>query len=318
MKSLQERKVYLIMSIACSIVDDIKDEESIIRSISRAFTLSRIPLRKADSIMIKPNLCYYWDASTGETTSPKLIGALIEYLRGRLRNDPEIIIGEADASAMKTKHAFRMLGYEELARKKEVKLLNLSSEPSIDCQTSVGMTNISLPFSKMLLENKLLINVPKLKYHRLTRITCAMKNIFGAIAKPRKFSYHSDLTRTIVAANKIVSSNIVLVDGLVALGAHPKIMKTLLLSQNAFTVDYVSSRIIGFNPGQVQYLKLAMKEHLGKIDYEIVGDASLEELEEYFPMVNYWRQRLLWGLQLKMVNLYTKITGDITPPMLLE
>jgi len=192
------------MPIACSLVEDILDEEDLLSGISRAFKISEISLKKADSIIIKPNLCYYWDAFTGQTTSPILVGALIEFLRGRLRNDPEILIGEADESAMKTKHVFRMLGYEKLAKEKEVDLLNLSRKPTVKCHTTIGSRGINLSFSKKLLEMDLLINIPKLKYYRLPKVTCAMKNIFGAIAKPYKFSYHPDLARTIVAANKII------------------------------------------------------------------------------------------------------------------
>ena len=307
------------MSISCIIVEDILDEENLISGISRAFKINEMPLKKADSIIIKPNLCYYWDASTGQTTSPKLVGALIEFLRNRLKNDPEIIIGEADASAMKTRHVFKMLGYEELAKDKEVELLNLSSAPIVNCNTNIGSAKIELNFSKKLLETDLLINVPKLKYHRLPKVTCAMKNIFGAIAKPHKFSYHSNLADTIVAANKIIHSDIILVDGLVALGNHPKIMKTLLLGQDAVTVDKVCSKIMGFNPSGIEYLSIADNEKMGNnINPIVVGEASIDELKKNFPPVSYWKQRLSWSLQLWMVNTYAKIIGDIIPPMLLE
>lgn len=306
------------MPIACSLVEDILDEENLIAGISRAFKISETPLKKAESIIIKPNLCYYWDAPTGQTTSPILVGALIEFLRSRFRNDPEILIGEADASAMKTKHVFRMLGYESLARNKAVGLLNLSRKPTAKSHTTVGSSDIKLTFSKKLLEIDLLINVPKLKYHRLPKITCAMKNIFGAIATPYKFSYHPNLAKIIVAANKIIHSDIILVDGLVALGDHPKIMKALLLGQNAITMDKTCSRIIGFNPREVEYIRLAEREGMGGNGSGIIGEASLEELKRRFPPVSYWRQRITWGLQLWMVNTYARIVGDTIPPMLLK
>ena len=307
------------MSIVCSLVDNISDEEDLISGISRAFKINEISLKKVDSIIIKPNLCYYWDASTGQTTSPKLVGALIEFLRSRLRNDPEILIGEADASAMKTKHVFRMLGYEDLARDKEVELLNLSSKPIIECNTTVGSTGISLSVSKKLLETDLLINVPKLKYHRLPKVTCAMKNIFGAIAKPYKFSYHPNLAKYIVAANKIIHSGMILVDGLVALGNYPKIMKTLILGDDVVTIDKICSKIMGFNPSGVEYLRISDKEKMGKENNPlIIGESSLEELKKNFPSVSYWKQKLSWELQLQMVNIYTRIVGDTIPPMLLS
>ncbi|MFX0134443.1 MAG: DUF362 domain-containing protein [Candidatus Hodarchaeota archaeon] len=307
------------MSVACSLVNNILDKEDLVAGISRAFKISETPLKKSDSIIIKPNLCYYWDASTGQTTSPILIGALIDFLRDRARNDPEIFIGEADASAMKTKHVFKMLGYENLSKDKEVKLLNLSSKPFVECHTTVESMDIGLTFSKKLFDSDLIINVPKLKYHRLPKVTCAMKNIFGAIAKTNKFSYHSHLARIIVAANKIINSDIILVDGLVALGNHPKIMKTLLLGQDVIAVDKICSEIMGFNPNGIKYLRLAEKEIMSKnINPMLIGEASLYELKEKFPPASYWTQRLSWGIQLWMVNAYAKIVGDTIPPMLLS
>lgn len=307
------------MSIACSLIKDIYDEEELISGISKLFKKGRFPLKPAESILIKPNLCYYWDASTGQTTSAKLVGALIEFLRDRLRNDPKISIGEADASAMKTKYVFRMLGYENLAKEKEVKLLNLSSSPLVECHATVRSSAIKLAFSKELIETDLLINVPKLKYHRLPKVTGAMKNIFGAIAKPHKSSYHQELANIIVAANKIIHSDLILVDGLIALGDYPKIMKTLLLGQDPMAIDSICSRIMGFDPTGIEYLRLAEREGMGTTKVSILsGETTLEELKRSFPPVSYRKQRITWGLQLWMVNTYARIVGDIIPPMIMK
>jgi len=91
----------------------------------------RFPL-DAKRIVIKPNMCYYYDFSTVFTPDTKFVGALIEVLRERVSTNPEISIIESDASAMKCKYAFKMLGYEDLARKYSVSLVNLSEE---ECET---------------------------------------------------------------------------------------------------------------------------------------------------------------------------------------
>jgi len=98
-----------------------------------------------------------------------------------------------------------------------------------------------------------------------------------------------------------------LVDGLIALGDYPKIMKTLLLGQDTVTIDNVCSRIMGFNPRGVEYIRLAENEGMRK-RYKFIGEASLEELKRLFPQVGYWRQRITWGLQLWMVNMYAADT----------
>jgi len=306
------------MSISCSKIKNIMDEEDIIDGIKRSIENGKFKIKKSESIIIKPNLMYYWDWTTGQTTSPILIGALIEYLRSIMPNDPEIIIGESDASAMKTRHAFKMLGYENLAKQKDVTLYNLSNDRTKKT-TTINGKKYNLSFSEKLFDTDLFINVPKLKYHRLPKITGAMKNIFGAIAKPHKYSYHKDLHNTIVAANKIIKSDLIIVDGLVALGNKPKIMRTILTGEDDLMMDKACSLIMKINPNSVKYIKIAENEIKSKNQAPIItGDCTLQELIEEFPETSYWKQKILWSLQLNLVNIYSKIVGDTVPPILLE
>ncbi len=36
------------------------------------------------NVIIKPNLCYYWVASTGETTDGRVVCSVIKYLREKI------------------------------------------------------------------------------------------------------------------------------------------------------------------------------------------------------------------------------------------
>ena len=44
-------------------------------------------------------------------------GSVIRYVRERIGEDVKITVAEADASAMRTKYAFKILGYDELCQK---------------------------------------------------------------------------------------------------------------------------------------------------------------------------------------------------------
>jgi len=302
------------------IVKDRENVNELTSSIKKLFDNLSIPLKEPRKIIIKPNLCYYWDSSTGQTTSPKLVSALIDYLRAEYpKKELEIVIAEADASAMKTKHAFKMLGYEKLSKEKKVRLLNLSSDPISNFSTKVNSNKCSLAFSQELLDADMIINVPKLKFHRLPMVTGAMKNIYGAIATEHKFSYHKVLSDIIVASNKIVNSNIILVDGLIALGQYPKFLNSLILGSNAFEMDCILAKIIGFNPRNVEYLSLWEREGLGKIsDSEKMWNSGLSQLAKEFPKPHYFRQKISWDSQLFVLSLYAKVMGDVIPPLLLD
>jgi uncharacterized protein (DUF362 family) len=271
---------------------------------------------KVNTIIIKLNLCYYWNASTGQTTDPQYVSAVIDHLREIYGDDVEIQLAEADASAMKTKYTFPILGYTTLAEQKKVKLLNLSEDAVQEKEIQVNGSKIALKVPKSLLQSDLFINMPKLKVMRATHISCAMKNLFGAIAYPRKVTYHPQLAETIVAINTVLKPNLNLVDGLVALGRFPVKLNLIMAGTNTFAVDWTAAQIMGYKPSGIKFLKEAIKENLGNPrDIHVVGE-KIENFSKDFPTENNFNARLKMGLQLSFIKGYSRIAGDIIPPSL--
>lgn len=273
--------------------------------------------KKIRTVVIKPNLCYYWDYSTGETTDPRLVSAVIDWLRLRIGKDIDISVAEADASAMKTKYAFKVLGYDRLCQKKNVNLVNLSQGQIREVPVTVREKNLSLPINEILLNSDLIINLPKLKTHNFVGTTCALKNMFGAISKPRKYSYHKILSHVIVGINKVVKSDIVVVDGLVAKGSYPKKLGVVLAGDDALATDFIAARIMGFNPLRVAHLNLAAKEQVGNTkNISLIEDIKLAYLKKEFPHYNHVKHNMIMKMQIRLLKSYTKLTGDVFPPFI--
>lgn len=276
------------------------------------------PPPKADPTVLKVNLRYYWDYSTGETTDPRVVSALIDYLRDYCGVE-EIIVAEADASAMRTKYSFKMLGYEKLSESKGIKLVNLSKVESVGTEVEVDGKEYNLPVPKLALEAGLFINVPKLRTHRLTTISVGLKNLFGAIAKPRKIVYHPRLNEVIVAVNKILKTNLVLVDAIIALGKYPVNFGIAMASEDQLACDVVSTKLMGYNPNSIKHLQLAYKEGVGEaksIEIRDISEAEIKELSKKFLKENYFVYNLMWDIKLLVMETYLKITGDTRPPVL--
>lgn len=269
-------------------------------------------------VVLKPNMCYYWNYSTGETTDPRVVSAVIDYVRYRIGADVDISVAEADATAMKTKYSFKVLGYDKLCQAKNVKLQNLSEGNIVDVKVKVSGKELVLPINEILLKADLVINIPKLKTHNFVGATCALKNMFGAISKPRKYSYHGMISDIIVGANKIVKSNIVVVDGLIVHGSSPKKLGVVLAGDDPLAADFVAVNIMGFNPKSLSYLSLAAKEHVGETkNIEIIEDGiTYEEAKKRFPHYSHFMHTVSWGLQLRLLRAYAKIVGDVLPPFL--
>ena len=115
------------------------------------------------SVVIKPNLCYYWGPSTGYTTDPQIVAGIIDIVREKCGEHVNIKVAEADASAMRTKYAFPVLGYSKLAEEKNVALLNLAEDELVETSVSVNKQELSFKIPQSLVKTDLFINVPKFK-----------------------------------------------------------------------------------------------------------------------------------------------------------
>jgi len=294
----------------------VSDPARLVEAVSQGLDLAGFRAdAKANSVVIKPNMCYYWGADTGQTTDPRVVSAVIDVIREKLGKDVNITVGEADASAMRTKWAFPVLGYDRLAQEKRVELVNLSQTPLVERKVHVGSREIAFEVPELLLKADLFVNVPKLKVMRQTKITCAMKNVFGAIGYRRKMVYHPFLDEAIVGINMVLKPHLTVVDGLVGLGAYPVKLGLLMAGVDVFSVDWIASQIMRYKPSSVKCLKIAVRERLG--DPQGVGAVgeSVAEFRNVFPKASFGLGSLV-GLQTRLLKLYSRIAGDVVPPFL--
>jgi uncharacterized protein (DUF362 family) len=297
-------------------------EESIKDTVYRTLDLINFkPASNIKSILIKPNLCYYWDYSTGETTDPRVVASIIDYIRERGSNKAKIKIIESDASAMRAEHAFRMLGYVALAKEKSVELVNLSADETYEKEVMVKRHKFTLTLSHNIFDCELFINVPKLKVGpyaggQCPHITCASKNLFGCISKPKKVEFHPQLHEIIAAVNKLIKSGLTVVDGIIALGSHPVRLGLVIAGKDNLAVDLIAARVMGYNPSRIKYLRLAAKEKMANIEgLRVVGE-SIEGIRKLFPRRNRLGFKITWATQLSLLRLYTKLSGDVVPSVL--
>ena len=234
------------------------------------------------SIVIKPNMCYYWDYSTGQTTDPKFVAALIEILRDQITRDVNISIVESDASAMKCKYAFKLLGYEKMVKKHNVKLINLSEDDGKKIEVIAGDERFHFMVPKTIQNADLRINVPKIKYMLYTKMSCALKNIFGCNPYRQKFRYHHKLDQAIVALNKAMKFDLCILDGIIVSGSEPRKLGLVMASQDPVAIDVAASKIVGINPKSVRHIMLAYSEGIGS-PYFIPKGMDLHYFEKKYP-----------------------------------
>ncbi len=262
--------------------------------------------RKLGRVAIKPNLCFYFTPTAGETTDPRLVEALIDLLR-KYNLSEDICIVESDATAMRLDHCFKMLNYELLSTRKGVKLINLSKDTLVQSEsTDPFLSQISLP---NLLVNDIdyFITMPKLKLHTITGLTCALKNQFGCIPAKRKVVYHEKINKILPYVNKILSPDLVIVDSLICQGKTPKKLNLLMAGYDPVAVDFVAAKIAGLNPKRIKHITESEKMGVGSTEVKILGD-DLNHFAKAFP-----RKGFIYANSRKaMVGLYGYYVKNFT------
>jgi uncharacterized protein (DUF362 family) len=278
------------------------DYQNIRKTIENSIDLIDFKFKKnAVNVLIKPNLNYYYDYSTGYTTDPNFVSAVIDVVRERITSDPNVSIIESDASAMKCKYAFKILGYEKLSVEKGVPLINLSTQKSE--KTNVKVLNEEFKFSipDVIKKADILINIPKIKYMGDVKITCAMKNIFGCNAYEKKYKYHKSLSFAVVGINKLIKTDLVIIDGIIVNGIVTKKLGLVMASEDPVAIDSAAASLLGLNPNSIKFLDVAVKEKLGNKNYVIKGE-PLDTIKKIVP-----KKELNHKLYDFMVKNYMKI-----------
>ncbi|MCU0917082.1 MAG: DUF362 domain-containing protein [Planctomycetes bacterium] len=132
---------------------------------------------------------------------------------------------------------------------------------------------------------KNIVHLPTVKTHIYTTTTGAMKNAFGGLLNRKRHYTHSVIHETLVdllAIQKEIHSGIFAVmDGtLCGSGPGPRTMVPvekdyLLAGSDSVAIDAVAARMMGFDPMNIPYLRLAHEDGLGTArpqEIEIVGE----------------------------------------------
>ena len=160
-------------------------------------------------IGIKPNLVSPSEASWGATTHPEVVAGIIEYLKEHGFRD--MVMLEGSWVGDKTREAFETCGFDRLEEEYQVPFWDMQKDKGI----SVDCGGMELNVCERVKELDFLINVPVLKGHCQTKITCALKNMKGLIPNKEKRRFHSlGLHNPIAHLNMGIQQDFIVVDNI--------------------------------------------------------------------------------------------------------
>ena len=217
-------------------------------------------------IGIKPNLVSPVEASWGGTTHPEVVAGIIEYLQKY--DFHKIVMLEGSWVGDRTQEAYQVCGFEALSQKYQVPFWDMQKDKSVVVECG-GMT---LNVCQKVLDLDFLINVPVLKGHCQTKITCALKNMKGLIPNSEKRRFHAmGLHDPIAHLSLGIHQDFIVVDNICGDldfedGGHPVVMNRVLAGRDPVLIDAYVCQMLHYQVWEVPYVEMAGKLGVGCSD----------------------------------------------------
>lgn len=228
-------------------------------------------------IGVKPNILGAIKASEGATTHPELVDGVLTYL---LENGfSNIVVLESSWIGDLTSRAVKYTGIYDVCEKHKIPFLDLQKDSS---QTLDG-AGMPIRVCDEALKLDYLINLPVVKGHCQTTITCALKNSKGLIPNSEKRRFHTlGLHAPIAHLNTIIHQDFILADNICGdldfeEGGNPVTMNRILGFKDPVLCDSFAAESMGHHPHTIEYIRLAEQLGVGSTD---VAHANIVPLNE--------------------------------------
>ena len=184
------------------------DAHAMTKSLMEAARVSEM-IPTGASAALKPNLVLADSPDNGATTHAGVLSGCIEYLREHGVRD--ICIIESSWVGAKTDASMRACGYDKVCEQYGVPFFDLKKDMPRTVRTPLRDMDIC----SRALDAGFLIDLPVLKGHCQTAMTCALKNLKGCIPDYEKRRFHAEgLMKPIAALAAALRPDLVIVDSI--------------------------------------------------------------------------------------------------------
>ncbi len=214
----------------------------------------------------------------GQCTSPWVLEAALKVVREKYPH-AELSMGDTNlAAAEQFNKAAELWRFKELAEQYNVRLVNLAEDATKEVEVG-GKIFKKLELPVTLIDADSILNIPVMKSHCLTTITCCLKNHWGCVPRFRH-QYHPVADQCIPDINfYFKKTRFNLIDGTISMeGNAPrtgisKICNVIFASSDRVAADYTVARYMGFDADAITHIKNAEDMGIGsRKNISIIGD----------------------------------------------
>jgi len=230
-------------------------------------------VKKGQKVVIKPNIG--WDVlpERGGNTNPKLVGEIIKQCLQAGAKEVMVF----DHTCDEWQRCYKNSGIEAAVKDAGGRIAPGHAEGYYH--------DVAIPKGKVLKNSKehelvlgadVFINVPVLKHHSSSRITCALKNLMGNVWD-RGYWHGNDLHQCIADFGTFRKPTLNVVDAYYVMKRNgPRgvsaedvvTMKAQLLSTDIVAIDTAAVKMFGSDPKEIRHIQYAAEQGVGRMDLE--------------------------------------------------
>jgi len=231
-------------------------------------------IAKGQKVLVKPNIGWDVIPELAANTNPALVKRVIEHCFRAGAKEVYVF----DHTCDNWVNTYKNSGIERAAKAGGAKVVPANTENYYQqIEIPAGIKLKSAKVHELLLETDVFINVPILKDHNSTRMTCCLKNTMGLVWD-RGFWHSNDLLQCIAdyalyekkpALNVIDCYNVMVKHGPQGVSKEDVVqMKSQILTTDWVAGDTAAARMLGVEPERIDYIPIAHKKGLGNMNLE--------------------------------------------------
>ena len=248
--------------------------ESLAPALGRLLGESPLLLDKAavrgKRVLVKPNLLTDRAPDKAVTTHPSLLRLVIRHLKSA---GATVSVGDSPASAANLQSVLERTGVGEVCRDEGVPFVSFEQAGALSLESD----GFRFTIAKAVAEADLVVSIPKVKSHSLTKLTAAVKNLYGAVPGYCKTTLHrlhprpDDFGRLLKAIWRVLPRTVSIADAVVGMegqgpaNGRPANLGFLAASADPFALDIALCEILR--------IRQIGNDHVLRLDH-LVQDAA--------------------------------------------
>ncbi len=249
-------------------------QEDVLGSLRSLWQLAEMPSVQGLRVLVKPNLVDTLENHPA-TSAPEVVAAVVDLLREL--GASQVTVGDGPAFRRDAWPVAEHSGLLRVLAERNVPFVDLNYDDPQPISIKKDWLRDSNQFwlPRHALEADLIVSVPKLKCHHWAGASLSLKNLLGLVPGarygwPKNTIHINGITTTILGLYQILPPVVAVIDGIVGMEGDGPLFGTavahglLAVGRDPVAVDATCVQLMGFEPGEIEYLAMATWAGVGQ------------------------------------------------------